>query len=267
MIEQIDLDHVAVAAERMTDLWPRYAGDLAGVWQGGGWTPGFLSAQVTYANGMRLEGLEPHKPEDNDFLQRFIDRNGPGPHHLTFKVGDIHAAIAAAEEAGVPPVSVNLSDPGWQEAFLHPKAAHGIVVQLAHSSGDGEWGSTLPGDALPPPRTSTPASLDRVVHAVADLAAARALFTDLLGGLVFDDDTDRSGTWVDLAWPGPGRVRLVQPPAGDPWLGDRVGRLRHLGFTCEDPGGVPGAIARGDGTFEVPPEANLGTRLLLFPPV
>ena len=266
MIEQIDLDHVAVAAERMADLWPRYAGDLAGVWQGGGPNPGFLSAQVGYANGMRLEALEPYRPEDNDFLRRFLDRNGPGPHHLTFKVGDIEAAIAEATAAGVPPVSVNLSDPGWQEAFLHPKAAHGIVVQLAQSSGEGDWGEGL-ANPLPPPRTSTPATLDRVVHAVADLSSASRLFTDLLGGRVIDDDTDQSGTWVDLAWPGPGRVRLVQPPAGDAWLGDRPGRLRHLAFTCDDPGAVPGAVARGDGTFEVPPEANLGTPLLLFPPV
>ena len=266
MIEQIDLDHVAVAAERMADLWPRYAGDLAGRYEGGGWTPGFLSAQVSYANGMRLEVLEPHKPEDNDFLRRFIDRNGPGPHHLTFKVGDIRAAIAAAEAAGYPPVSVNLSDPGWQEAFLHPKAAHGVVVQLAQSSGGGDWGG-LPADGLPPPRTAGPASLDRVVLAVADLDGAQRMFADLLGGRVIDDDIDASGTWVDLAWPGPGRVRLVQPHTGDPWLGDRAGRMRHLAFTTDDPAAVPGAVARGDGTFEVPPEANLGTRLLLFPPV
>src|SRR4051794_16285847 len=51
MIEQIDLDHVALAAERMADLWPRYAGDLAGTWAGGGVSPGFASAQVTFANG------------------------------------------------------------------------------------------------------------------------------------------------------------------------------------------------------------------------
>ncbi|MBV8957635.1 MAG: hypothetical protein JO087_02620, partial [Actinobacteria bacterium] len=64
-----------------------------------------------------------------------------------------------------------------------------------------------------------------------------------------------------------GRVRLVQPPAGDAWLGDRVGRLAHLAFTTEDPGAVAGARDRGDGTFTVPPDVNLGTRLVLFPPV
>jgi len=261
MIEQIDLDHVAVAAERMTDLWPRYAGDLAGKFEGGGWTPGFLSAQLSYANGMRLEALEPHKPEDNDFLRRFLDRNGPGPHHLTFKVGDIRAALAEAEAAGYPPVSVDLRDPHWQEAFLHPKDALGIVVQLAQASGEGDWGSGPPDD-LPRARTSAPAVLQRVVHAVADLDQGRRLFVDLLAGRVEDEGTDAGGTWVDLAWPGPGRVRLVQP-ADAAVLEGRSGRLLHLAFACTDPASVAGAVPRGDGRFEVPPDANLGTRLVL----
>ena len=56
MIDAV-LDHVAVAAERASDLWPRYAGELAGEWVGGGESIGFDSGQVGYANGMRLEGL------------------------------------------------------------------------------------------------------------------------------------------------------------------------------------------------------------------
>jgi methylmalonyl-CoA/ethylmalonyl-CoA epimerase len=266
MIEQIDLDHVALAAERMNDLWPRYAGDLAGTWAGGGVTAGFASAQVSFANGMRLEALEPYEPERNDFLRRFLDRNGPGPHHLTFKVGDIESALVQAESAGYPPVGVDLRDVHWKEAFLHPKAALGVVIQLAQSSGEGDWGTGAPDD-LPAPRTATPATLDRVEHAVADLDEGRRLFVDLLGGTVVDEDADALGQWVELAWPGPGRVRLLQPAPGDAWLGPRSGRVRHLAFTSENPGRIAGAVSRGDGTFEVAPDANLGTALLLFPPV
>ena len=97
MIPEIDLDHVAVAAERQSDAWPRYAGDLAGEWMAGGFTIGFASAQLRFANGMRIEVLRPHEVERNDFLRRFLDRNGPGPHHLTFKVTDIVSALALVE--------------------------------------------------------------------------------------------------------------------------------------------------------------------------
>ncbi len=260
------LDHVAVAAERADDLWPRYAGELGGEWLGGGETAGFYSAQVVYANGMKLEGLEPRRVEENDFLRRFLDRTGPGPHHLTFKVPDLEAAIAATEAAGFPLVGVNLDDPRWMEAFVHPKAACGIVVQLAQS--DGEWEHEPRPDDLPMPRTDRPARLDHVAHAVSDPGRARQLFQDLLGGVPLADEDDGGRAWVDLGWSSGGVVRLLTPIAAGPlrdWIGDRPGRLHHLAFTTLRPEELVGAVPAGDGTVEVPPEANLGVRLVVSP--
>jgi methylmalonyl-CoA/ethylmalonyl-CoA epimerase len=259
------LDHVAVAAERASDLWPRYAGELAGEWLGGGETAGFYSAQVVYSNGMKLEGLEPRRIEENDFLRRFLDHSGPGAHHLTFKVPDIGAAIAATEAAGFPLVGVNLADPRWKEAFVHPKAACGIVVQLAQS--DGDWEDEPRPDDLPVPRTD-PARLDHVAHAVGDLARARELFQDLLGGVVERDEADGTRAWVDLAWPSGGVVRLMAQLDAGPlreWIGDRPGRLHHLAFSAPRPEELDGARPAGDGTVEVPADANLGVRLLVSP--
>src|SRR5688500_13222677 len=105
MIDGIDLDHVAIAVERRTDVWPRYAGELRGSWVQGGPQPGFAWAQLKFANAMTLEVLEPAALDQNDFLRRFLDRSGPGPHHLTYKVSNIRAAIASAEAAGYPAVS------------------------------------------------------------------------------------------------------------------------------------------------------------------
>ena len=121
----IDLDHVAVASEHRRDAWARYRAELGGEWLGSGATIGFANNQLRYESGMNLEILRPHRVEENDFLRRFLDRSGPGPHHLTFKVADIHVAIDAVTAAGYPPVSVNLEFREWMEAFLHPKASHG----------------------------------------------------------------------------------------------------------------------------------------------
>ena len=272
MISDIDLDHIAVAAEAWSDLWPRYRGDLGGEWVGGGPTIGFASAQVRYANTMRLEVLEPHAVDRNDFLRRFLDRNGPGPHHLTFKVKDIRAALAEADAAGFEPVSVDLRDPHWQEAFLHPKQARGVVVQLAQSDhgedegeGDGGWDQAEP-DGFPEPRI-TPASLDRIVHLVASLDDGLALFAGLLAGLEQDRGEEEGLRWVDLAWPGPGRIRLAEPTTGSgplaAWLDGRPGRIHHVAFTCDAPDRVTGARPLADRRWEVPPEDNLGVRLLL----
>src|SRR4051812_14599785 len=268
MIDRIDLDHVAVAAEDQHHLWPRYAGDLGGVWVGGGGTPGFWSGQVQFANGMKVEVLEPFAVEQNDFLRRFLDRSGPGPHHLTYKVADLPAALAAAEAAGYRPVGVDLSDPQWQEAFLHPKDAPGVVVQLAHSSGDGDWDSP-PRDDLPPSRTGAPATLLHVAHAVATMDEGLRLFAELLGGQEVARGDDEAAHWIELRWPGPGRVRLVTPASPSPanpvaaWLSSRSGRVHHLAFQTSDPGAVAGAIALAGGAWEVPPEANFGVRLVL----
>ncbi|HVF33097.1 MAG TPA: VOC family protein [Acidimicrobiales bacterium] len=257
-IPNVDLDHVAVAVERQAQAWPRYAGDLPSAWLGGGGTPGFWSAQVTYANGMKVEVLEPYLEDQNDFLRRFLDRNGPGPHHLTFKVKDIEAAIATAEEAGYRPVGVNLANDYWKEAFLHPKDAPGVVIQLAQSAEGGDWGAEPPPDWFPRGRVEAPATLVHVAHALADVTEGTRLFVDLLGGQPVGEGAADGLRWIDLAWPGPGRVRLLEgePVAG--WLGGRAGRVHHLAFAVDDPDGVPGAV---DG--EVAPEDNHGVRLRL----
>ncbi|MEJ7584823.1 MAG: hypothetical protein WKF43_12245 [Acidimicrobiales bacterium] len=279
-----DLDHIAVAAERQADLWPRYGGDLGGVWVGGDRTIGFASAQVRFTGagrsgegarlGTKLEVLEPNEVDGNDFLRRFLDRSGPGPHHLTFKVRDIRLAIAIARRRGLSPVGIDLSDPDWMEAFLHPKEACGIVVQLAQSRA--EW---QPGPSpLPAPRVARPAVLARVDLLVAELGVATALFQSMLGGHASSSTLSTStgggprgspGGHTDVSWPGGGRIRLAQPGLGSEaaeWLGDRPGRVDSLFFRVEDPGRVPDAMALGDGRFEVPPGANHGVRLMLVPP-
>jgi catechol 2,3-dioxygenase-like lactoylglutathione lyase family enzyme len=268
-VQGIRLDHVAVALPNWSAGWPRFAEQLGGRWCSAGWGPGFAPSQLEFANGMRLELLKPNDVEVNDFLARFLAASGPGPHHLTYKVDDIEAALDACRAAGIEPVGVDLRDPEWKEAFLHPKAAGlGVVVQLAESHHEESW-STPPPDGFPD-TVRPPASLDHVGHAVADLDHALHVFRDVLGGEPAGEDGDEACRWVDLRWPGPGRVRLLAPTATRrgplaEWLGDAPGRVHHLLFTCDDPASVPGATPLASGAYEVAPDVATGTRLVLRP--
>ncbi len=247
-VDGATLDHVAVAVERWSDAWPRYVGALGGRWHSGGLNVGFGPAQLGFANGARLELLQPWQPEDNPFLRRFLDSNGPGPHHMTFKVDDIAAALKAVATEGFNPVGIDLSDPGWKEAFLHPRQASGIVVQLAQA--DGQWTSPPP-HGFPAHPAEPAASLVRVTHAVADMGRGLALFHGLLGGNIGRTGAASDGSWTyaEMAWSGPLRVRLIAPVAGGEgpltsWLGDRPGRVRHLAFALGSSGHTRSAEIR-----------------------
>ena len=259
-----ELDHVAVAVERWDDAFPRYLGDLGGIWISGGRAPGFAPGQLRFPDTertMKVELLEPNDVEHNDFLRRFLDSSGPGPHHLTFKVPDLAGALGVVRDRGYDPIGVDLSSDDWKESFIHPKQACGIVVQIAQASGEMPTEVAVPVVGARVPR---PAVLAEVVLLVPDLGASIDLFEGLLGGARSGADAEH----VVLDWPGGGRLRLVRPPSGSEasaWLGSRPGRLGHLVFAVDDPAAVPGAEASGAGRYIVPAPANHGVRLELRP--
>jgi catechol 2,3-dioxygenase-like lactoylglutathione lyase family enzyme len=280
------LDHVAVAVEGWSDAWPRYVHQLGGVWHSGGVNSGFSPAQLSFANGAKVEILQPWEPENNPFLRRFLDHSGPGPHHLTFKVPDINAALERVGAAGYAPVNVRLSDPVWREAFLHPRQATGVVVQLAQA--EFEWISPAP-EGFPAPAAGPAASLLHVTHAVSSLDRGVELFHELLGGQITTRGTGPDGGWqyVDISWPGPLGLRLVAPgpdattsSALRKWLGQRPGRVHHLAFVVPGPlpssapshdddvraGAVPGVLPGPGSVQVVAADDNLGTGLVLLAP-
>ncbi len=262
MAHETHLDHIALAAEVAFDNFDRYAGDLGGRLIAGGFDPGFYWGQVRFDGGMKVEMLQPHEWHEFDFLRRFLDRNGPGPHHCTFKVPDIRAAIATVRSAGYEVVGERLDGSDWQEAFIHPKSSHGIVVQLAQvpdADTDGEEAAT------PPARSGAQARLVRIVHLVDDLDEPVELFEGLLDGARTGEGKNDEGEFVDLQWPVDGNIRLLMPSAPEAvaWLGGRPGRNYRIDFAMTNPGQVPGARLISPGLYEVKPENNLGTRLHL----
>lgn len=65
-------------------------------------------------------------------IARFLERRGPGIHHICYRVPDLDAALAACRAAGyglvdeVPRIGAG----GRRIAFVHPKATAGILLEL-----------------------------------------------------------------------------------------------------------------------------------------
>lgn len=198
------LDHVAIATADHRPAVAAITGELGGLILSGGTPPnaGFRAMQIRLGrgeSGMTVEVLEPHHPEHNDFLARFVAETGGGVHHMTFKTDDIAGELERLRALGVEPVGVDFRG-GWKEMFIHPRDAHGTVVQIAQSSFEppamSEWLASLPhgmvtwdGDgrwwdpASVRPAT-TVATLRRVAVSTPDPSAGVAFYRDVLGGEV-----------------------------------------------------------------------------------
>src|SRR5215472_16178343 len=212
------LDHLAVGTPALSGGWELFSGVLGGTWAYGDNSAGYWWGQLEFAAGPKIELLTPTGGPGGAFLDRFLAARGAGPHHFNFLVGDIEGALARIRASGIEPVGVNLADPGWREAFLHPRDAHGIVVQVAQQAG-----SPAPG---PQPRElrqpGPPTSLDLIEYHVSDLDGAVRLFREVLDGQL---EAAGAGT-AELTWPGDKRIKLVRED-GLP-LG---GALHHIRFT------------------------------------
>ena len=77
-----------------------------------------------------MELLEPADPGGG--VARFLERKGEGLHHLCLETPDVVAAVTHMKGIGAPLIdqSSRLGLAGMI-AFLHPKASHGILVELA----------------------------------------------------------------------------------------------------------------------------------------
>jgi methylmalonyl-CoA epimerase len=77
-----------------------------------------------------LELLEATRPDSA--IAKYVEKRGPGIHHVTLRVSDIRAALAQLKTKGIRLVDED-PRPGAEAAlvaFIHPSSAHGVLVEL-----------------------------------------------------------------------------------------------------------------------------------------
>jgi methylmalonyl-CoA epimerase len=85
----------------------------------------------------KLELLEATAPDSA--IAKFIEKRGPGLHHVTLRVENIRAALEHLKARGVRLVDPE-PRPGAEDAlvaFIHPSAAHGVLVELKQPAARG----------------------------------------------------------------------------------------------------------------------------------
>lgn len=134
MISDAKLDHVAIAVHDIAKATPLFAGALGGrfLFAADNEEQGFRFAQFVLPSGGKIELVAPLS--DDGFVARFLERRGEGVHHITLKSEDISAALAELAAAAVPVMMVSVDRSEWKEAFIHPRDANGVLVQIAQSA-------------------------------------------------------------------------------------------------------------------------------------
>lgn len=86
--------------------------------------------------GFKMELLCPYDPES--VIARFLDKRGEGVHHISFEVDNLDLTITELEKKGIRIASrhryapdVHFEGYHWDEAFIHPKDAFGVLIHLA----------------------------------------------------------------------------------------------------------------------------------------
>lgn len=125
------LDHVGIAVGAVGDALSFYRDALGLEIEG----PEEVASQRVRAHFVRaggpfLELLEATGPESP--IAKYVEKRGPGVHHVALRVDDIGAALAELKARGVRLID-ETPRPGAHGslvAFIHPSAAHGVLVEL-----------------------------------------------------------------------------------------------------------------------------------------
>ncbi|HJU67079.1 MAG TPA: methylmalonyl-CoA epimerase [Gemmatimonadaceae bacterium] len=126
---RVRIAHIGIAVRALGDSLPFYR-DVLGLPEvplddsDGATIVGLASGDAL------VELLEPVAPDSP--VGRFIERRGPGIHHICFVVEDLDATLARCRTAGIRLIdeAPRIGAEGKRIAFLHPSSTSGVLVEL-----------------------------------------------------------------------------------------------------------------------------------------
>ena len=125
------IEHIGIATPRLDDAL-RFWRDALGL--------EVTHAEVVEEQGVRvamlpageprIELLEPTGPDSP--VAKFLEKRGPGIHHIAVRVDDIRAALARLKESGARLIdeTPRTGADNCLVAFVHPSSVGGVLLEL-----------------------------------------------------------------------------------------------------------------------------------------
>lgn len=89
---------------------------------------GVKVAIIHLENG-RVELMQP--TNDSSPIKKFLDKKGPGLHHMALETDDIEGEVERMEGCGVQFLGqIRPGSAGTKVTFIHPKSLHGVLAEL-----------------------------------------------------------------------------------------------------------------------------------------
>jgi len=125
------IDHLGIAVTSLEEAIPYYEDVLGLKCEGREEVESQKVKTAFFAAGeVHLELLEPTSPESP--IAKFLEKNGPGIHHIAFATDDIGAQLAQAKDQGTRLIHEVPFEGAANKlvAFLHPKSTFGVLTEF-----------------------------------------------------------------------------------------------------------------------------------------
>ncbi|WP_342525514.1 methylmalonyl-CoA epimerase [Chryseomicrobium sp. FSL W7-1435] len=131
------VDHIGVAVNSLDEALPYYTETLGLPLLG---IEEVESEQVKVAfldaGNLKIELLEPMS--EKSAIHTFLEKKGPGMHHIAFGVESIQTRLDDLKENGVRLLheQPKTGAGGALVAFIHPKSSHGVLYELCEKQSE-----------------------------------------------------------------------------------------------------------------------------------
>ena len=125
------ISHIGIAVESIEQALPFYT-EVLGLEYEGSEVVEEQKVKVAFLviGESRIELLEPTAPDSP--VAKFLEKNGPGIHHLAYQVEGLQGRLDALKGEGVRLIdeAPRLGAHHTRIAFIHPKASGGVLTEL-----------------------------------------------------------------------------------------------------------------------------------------